>query len=78
MFLGNEPWMEEAACANSDPDLFFPERGDSVVEAKAVCRGCPVRAECLEYALERGEKYGLWGGLSVRERRKIRAQRRAE
>src|ERR1700739_605766 len=55
-----------------DPDLFFPERGASTREAKEVCRGCVVREDCLEYALANGEKFGIWGGLSERERRKIR------
>jgi WhiB family redox-sensing transcriptional regulator len=58
-----------------DPDLFFPERGASTKEAKAVCQGCVVREDCLEYALANGEKFGIWGGLSERERRRIRRQR---
>mgnify|MGYP000160797370 CR=1 FL=1 len=58
-----------------DPDLFFPERGASTREAKEVCRGCIVRLECLEYALTNGEKFGIWGGLSERERRRLRRQR---
>jgi WhiB family redox-sensing transcriptional regulator len=61
-----------------DPDLFFPERGASTREAKAVCRGCEVRDECLEYALDQGEKFGIWGGLSERERRRVRRQRAME
>ena len=75
----NEPeeasWQMEANCLGVDPDLFFPERGASTKEAKAVCRGCVVREECLEYALANGEKFGIWGGLSERERRRIRRQR---
>ena len=55
-----------------DPDLFFPERGASTREAKEVCRGCVVRLDCLEYALVNGEKFGIWGGLSERERRRLR------
>ena len=58
-----------------DPDLFFPERGASTREAKEVCRGCVVREDCLEYALANGEKFGIWGGLSERERRRLRRQR---
>ena len=58
-----------------DPDLFFPERGASTREAKAVCRACVVQNECLEYALVNGEKFGIWGGLSERERRRLRRQR---
>ena len=73
--VSNEPWMRDAACINVNPDLFFPERGESVSEAKAVCRGCDVRSDCLEYALRTNEQHGLWGGLSARERRKVAAQR---
>jgi WhiB family redox-sensing transcriptional regulator len=68
-------WTEHANCRGVAADLFFPARGDSVEEAKAVCRGCTVRAQCLEYALVNVEKYGVWGGLSERERRRIRTAR---
>jgi len=68
-------WQEEANCLGVDPDLFFPERGASTREAKAVCAGCEVRVDCLEYALANGEKFGIWGGLSERERRRLRRQR---
>ena len=68
-------WQDRANCLGVDPDLFFPERGASTREAKEVCRGCEVRAECLEFALQNGEKFGIWGGLSERERRRIRRQR---
>ena len=68
-------WQDEANCLGVDPDLFFPERGASTREAKEVCRGCVVREECLEYALVNGEKFGIWGGLSERERRRMRRQR---
>ena len=71
-------WQERANCLGVDPDLFFPERGASTREAKSVCRGCEVRAECLEYALAHGEKFGIWGGLSERERRRVRRQRALE
>jgi len=75
---GGQRWQERANCLGVDPDLFFPERGASTREAKAVCRGCEVRAECLEYALAQGEKFGIWGGLSERERRRVRRQRALE
>ena len=65
-------WQEQANCLGVDPDLFFPERGASTKEAKGVCRGCEVRAECLEYALAHDERFGIWGGLSERERRRLR------
>ena len=68
-------WHDHANCLGVDPDLFFPERGASTREAKEVCRGCVVRHDCLEFALQNGEKFGIWGGLSERERRRIRRQR---
>ena len=68
-------WQSKANCLGVDPDLFFPERGASTKEAKGVCRGCVVREDCLEYALANGEKFGIWGGLSERERRRIRRAR---
>ena len=71
-------WQDSANCLGVDPDLFFPERGASTREAKDVCRGCVVRVDCLEYALANGEKFGIWGGMSERERRRIRRQRALE
>ena len=68
-------WQDKANCLGVDPDLFFPERGASTREAKEVCRGCVVREACLEYALANGEKFGIWGGMSERERRRIRRAR---
>lgn len=68
-------WQDEANCMGVDPDLFFPERGASTREAKAVCRSCEVRVDCLDYALANGEKFGIWGGHSERERRRLRRQR---
>ena len=68
-------WQAQANCMGVDPDLFFPERGASTREAKEVCRGCVVREDCLEYALANGEKFGIWGGMSERERRRVRRAR---
>jgi WhiB family transcriptional regulator, redox-sensing transcriptional regulator len=68
-------WQAKANCMGVDPDLFFPERGASTREAKEVCRGCVVREDCLEYALANGEKFGIWGGMSERERRRLRRAR---
>jgi WhiB family transcriptional regulator, redox-sensing transcriptional regulator len=68
-------WQLQANCMGVDPDLFFPERGASTREAKEVCRGCVVRDDCLEYALANGEKFGIWGGMSERERRRLRRAR---
>lgn len=65
-------WMAQAACRNVKPDLFFPERGVDCGDAKRVCFGCPVRAECLQYALDNGMRYGIWGGTSERDRRRMR------
>jgi WhiB family transcriptional regulator, redox-sensing transcriptional regulator len=73
----DEIWMDRALCAETDPEAFFPEKGGSTREAKQVCRSCDVRAECLEYALANDERFGIWGGLSERERRRVRAVRRA-
>jgi WhiB family redox-sensing transcriptional regulator len=73
--LETKGWQDLANCLGVDPDLFFPERGASTREAKEVCKGCVVRGDCLEYALANGEKFGIWGGLSERERRRIRRQR---
>lgn len=70
-----ELWQEYANCLGVDPDLFFPERGASTREAKEVCRGCVVRDQCLEFALNNSEKFGIWGGMSERERRRIRRAR---
>nr|WP_170977757.1 WhiB family transcriptional regulator [Blastococcus sp. CCUG 61487] len=69
-------WRQLALCGETDPDAFFPEQGGSTREAKRVCAGCVVRTECLEFALSNDERFGIWGGLSERERRRIRVQRR--
>tara|TARA_B100000953_G_scaffold91549_1_gene74610 strand:- start:123 stop:437 length:315 start_codon:yes stop_codon:yes gene_type:complete len=71
-------WKDYSNCLGVDPDLFFPERGASTREAKEVCRSCVVQNDCLEYALQNGEKFGIWGGMSERERRRIRRQRALE
>ncbi|NHB85680.1 WhiB family transcriptional regulator [Tessaracoccus sp. HDW20] len=65
-------WQAEALCAQTDPEAFFPEKGGSTREAKRVCLSCTVRTECLEYALSHDERFGIWGGLSERERRKLK------
>jgi WhiB family redox-sensing transcriptional regulator len=65
-------WQEEALCAQTDPEAFFPEKGGSTREAKRICTGCDVRVECLEYALANDERFGIWGGLSERERRRLK------
>jgi WhiB family redox-sensing transcriptional regulator len=70
-----ESWMDQAKCRGVSPDSFYPERGEPTAPAKAICMGCVVRLECLELALVNGEKHGIWGGLSERERRRIRRTR---
>ena len=65
-------WQERALCAQTDPEAFFPEKGGSTREAKKVCLTCEVRTECLESALMNDERFGIWGGLSERERRKLK------
>ena len=65
-------WQEEALCAQTDPEAFFPEKGGSTREAKKVCLTCEVRDACLEYALLHDERFGIWGGLSERERRRLK------
>ena len=70
-------WQLRAACLGVGGGLFFPERGvseEKIQEAKHICAGCPVRLECLEYGLH--DPQGIWGGLTVRERRKLLRQRR--
>lgn len=70
-------WQDLSECRGCDPDLFYPERGESwkVEAAKAICAQCPVTGECLEYALDNGERAGIWGGLSGKERNGMRRAR---
>jgi WhiB family redox-sensing transcriptional regulator len=68
----NEQWQDRALCAQTDPEAFFPEKGGSTREAKKICQSCEVRTECLEYALAHDERFGIWGGLSERERRRLK------
>jgi WhiB family transcriptional regulator, redox-sensing transcriptional regulator len=67
-----EQWQERALCAQTDPEAFFPEKGGSTREAKRICLGCEVKDECLDYALAHDERFGIWGGLSERERRRLK------
>ena len=68
-------WQDFANCRGADPDLFFPKRGASTRQAKSICRECSVMEECLEFAIVSSEKFGIWGAMSERERRKIRRER---
>lgn len=65
-------WQTDALCAQTDPEAFFPEKGGSTRDAKRICGSCDVRDRCLEYALHNDERFGIWGGLSERERRKLK------
>lgn len=65
-------WQSDSLCAQTDPEAFFPEKGGSTRDAKKICTSCQVRAQCLRYALSNDERFGIWGGLSERERRRLR------
>lgn len=67
-----EEWRFAALCAQTDPEAFFVEKGGSTREAKRICGRCEVKAECLQYALDHNERFGVWGGLSERERRTLK------
>jgi len=72
-------WHHRAACMGEDPELFFPEGNTSAAlrqteEAKAVCRRCEVAAACLKWAIESGQEYGVWGGMSDGERRALKSR----
>lgn len=70
--INREPWQAEGICRQVDPEIFFPEKGQSTKDAKRVCANCPVAAEYLEYALVNGERFGIFGGYSERERRQMK------
>lgn len=74
---GRVGWQGLALCAQVDPDLFYPEKGESALAAKSLCARCDVRAACLGEALARREAWGVWGGLSARERAELLAAREA-
>ncbi|WP_120003026.1 WhiB family transcriptional regulator [Nesterenkonia muleiensis] len=73
---GELAWQVDALCAQTDPEAFFPEKGGSTRDAKKVCGACHVKQECLDYALANDERFGIWGGLSERERRKLKKRAR--
>jgi WhiB family redox-sensing transcriptional regulator len=70
-------WQSDALCAQTDPEAFVPEKGGSTRDAKKICTTCEVKAQCLDYALQNDERFGIWGGLSERERRRLRRARTA-
>jgi WhiB family redox-sensing transcriptional regulator len=69
------PWMVHAACTGADPDLFFGEAGSPSKEAKEICRSCVVRDDCLEFALQLSERFGIWGGLTFKQRLRFQQDR---
>ncbi len=72
-----EEWMDDAACAEVTPDIFFPEIGTNfTADAKKICAGCRVREVCLEYALDNELVFGIWGGTNPQDRKRIRRARR--
>lgn len=74
--LEENPWKTKGQCRDVDPDVFYPHDEQGVEVAKKVCRGCSVSRACLEFALNNHEDYGVWGGASERERRRIAKRRR--
>lgn len=66
-----QSWVDRAACRGMDPAVFFPSTEEETDLALDICRSCPVRAECLEYALASKERFGIWGGATERERRRM-------
>lgn len=71
-------WQADSLCAQTDPEAFFPEKGGSTRDAKKICSQCEVKAKCLDYALENEERFGIWGGMSERERRKLSGKKRKD
>ncbi|SKO15618.1 WhiB family transcriptional regulator [Mycobacteroides abscessus] len=71
----SEDWRATGVCSQVGGDTWFPDRGGSTSDAKRVCHGCPVKGECLEWALANDERFGVWGGLSERERRALQRKR---
>lgn len=65
-------WVDDALCAQTDPELFFPEKGGNSLVVKRICAKCQVKDQCLEWALTNNEKYGIWGGTSEHDRRKLK------
>lgn len=70
-------WMEDALCAQTDPDVFYPEKGGSTAPATSICSSCQVRQECLEYAVTNDIRHGIWGGTSDNDRKRMSRERKA-
>ena len=67
-------WSLAASCDTADPDLFFPQPGADTSYARSICKACPVRRHCLDYALETKQKFGIWGGMTEAQRRRLRRE----
>lgn len=67
-----QPWADRAVCAQADPEAWFPAKGRANRYAKAVCAHCPVRQRCLDWAMATDQRFGVWGGLSTRERDRMK------
>lgn len=76
LMMKSQAWREQGLCKGVDPEIFYPVSDEDGDEAKAICADCPVRIQCLEYALIARERDGIWGGCTERERRRIIRQRR--
>ena len=72
-----ENWRQQSACRDLETTVFFPATDEEAAAAKAVCATCPVRLECLEYAIATRQDDGVWGGLDETERRRLRRRRQA-
>jgi WhiB family redox-sensing transcriptional regulator len=75
--MESQAWRLDGLCAQTDPEAFFPETGQSLQPAKRICMTCPVREQCLRYALENDERFGVWGGLSIAQRARLKRPNRA-
>jgi WhiB family redox-sensing transcriptional regulator len=72
----NLGWRDRASCTQIEPEMFFPKKGErNNRQAKKICLGCEVKRQCLQFALDHDERYGIWGGKGETERRKLRRQR---
>lgn len=76
LLTSDTSWMERARCRDVKPEVFFPSDGLGVLVAQRYCAQCPVKAQCLDYALENRIQHGVWGGESERARRRIGRKRR--
>jgi WhiB family redox-sensing transcriptional regulator len=73
----SDDWRRQANCRGADRSVFFPDQGGNISYPKAICAGCTVRTECFNEALATGERFGIWGGSTEKERRPIRMKQKA-